>query len=270
MSWLFALTGLALAAPEATVVDVGRARGEPVLVVRTPGYAPSAYTRLLDALELAGLDAHRVDLPLDTEDLVGSLREALGPWLDGSRGSPPRLVAHGLGGRLLVEALAELPAPRAVALLGVPLALLPSGLTDDLLGRELPAGGLDLGLPAARAWTWEDHSGLPLLLGEPLPPLERVSAAWLQRLQDELAGSDPLEISALSASCPVWVGVGDLDNLAPPEAVRPHLGQAAFVRFGPLRLDGQSFDSADLLGHERPVRVLARWLRSPGTPSESP
>ncbi len=249
----------------------GQSTGRPVLVVTTPGYAELAYQPLLEALESQGLAPLVLRFGPWSDDpsaaLHAVLREAsgAGDWQETA------IVAHGLGGRLLVEALGELPSPRAVALLGVPLELQPVALTRDLADRSAPTGSVELDSPAIRDATWQDQPILPLLLGSPLPPMERVSGPWLGQLAQDLSGGVTLDLDIMSRATPTWVALGDLDNLAPPECVRPHVGQAEVVRFGPLRMDGQHFDSADLLRHPRPLTQVARWLaRADAVPEAGP
>ena len=256
--------------PRAHLEDWGDQRGDRVILVMTPGYAEPAWQALAEALETAGLDVQVVDVEVQEPDPGDALAELLRQESLAPGWQETALVAHGVGGRLLVEALEDLPAPRAVGLLGVPLDLQPVALTSELAGMRVPAGGMDLAGPEALAARWRGLATLPLLLGEPLPPLERVGAGLLVALQGDLGKAAPLDLTELTARTAVWVGVGDEDNLAPPEAVRPWLGSARFVRFGPLRGDGQSFDSADLLSHPRPLRSLARWLIGADEPPEEP
>ncbi|RME21829.1 MAG: hypothetical protein D6798_17265, partial [Deltaproteobacteria bacterium] len=130
-------------------------------------------------------------------------------------------------------------------------------LTSWLIDQQVPADGLDLStVTDAR---WQSRLVLPLLLGTPLPPLDRVSAAWLGGLQDWGHRDAPIDLSA--AAFPVWAGVGDLDELAPAETVRPWLPPGAeFVRFGYLHLDAHPYTHRDLLAGSHPAAVLARAL----------
>ena len=168
---------------------------------------------------------------------------------------PLALVGPGLGGTLAARA-AKADPPAALALLGAPLAPPRSELVSWLCALPVPQGGLDL--PSLGAVTWRDQPVLPLLLGQPPPPLARVSATWLRDLQGWARQGDPVDLSA--ATFPVWAGTGLLDELAPPEDLRPWLGEHPFVRFGYLRMDLHGYDHAALLREERVARVLARWL----------
>ncbi|MCB9780730.1 MAG: hypothetical protein H6742_19335 [Alphaproteobacteria bacterium] len=243
------LTLFAVSAADAAVpVDVGRPMppGTPVaLVVESPGLARAAHQALFDALEAEGLDAWTVTLPSPDPAELADARAALPPDLV--------LVGHGIGGAWAAASAAAAP-PRALVLLGAPLAPPASALLDDLHARPVPAGGLDLAaLTEAR---WRDRRVLALLLGTPLPSLGRIDAAWLQALADWTA---PVDLRALP--CPLYVGMGDLDELGQPEAIRPWLpADARVVRFGRLRMDPTAFDHAALLASPRSTRAAARWL----------
>ena len=266
---LLTLALLMLPAPPALaqgflLTDAGRPMpaGTPlVLVVGTPGLLPDAYATLVGALEAEGLDAWLVRFPLESQDpdeivAVGipAAREAL---LARGAGLPVALVGHGLGGTLAARAALADP-PTALAVLGAPLAPPSSALVRWLVDLPVPQDGLDLA--QATAATWNGLPALPLLVGEPLPPLERVSAAWLHGLQAWARSGRAVDLGA--APFPVWAGTGLLDEVAPAEGVRPYLGETGFVRFGYLHLDLQAFDHAALLREERPAAALARWVQA--------
>ncbi len=246
------------AAPEG-LRDAGRPMppGTPVaLVVLSPGLRDDASQPLVDALEAEGIDAWTLSPPLHAQDPT----RLLGVVLPAARAALPgdghALVGHGLGGTLAARAALDDP-PLALALLGAPLRFPRSALTTWMLSLPIPDDGLDLAtVPDA---PWRGQPALPLLLGQPLPPMTRVSAAWLRGLATWADDDQPLDLR--DADFPVWVGVGDLDELAPPEVVRPYLApDTAFVRFGYLRLDPRPYRSVDLLVDPRPTRTMARAL----------
>lgn len=250
---------LSASAAEPAPVDAGRPMppGTPVaLVVATPGLSPAAHQPLVDALEAEGLDAWLLVLDPEHQDL----QDAVETVLPAARAALPSarhaLVGHGLGGTLAAQAATRDP-PLALALLGAPLAFPSSALATWLCEQPVPAGGVDLSRQGEARW-----NGLPVLetlLGSPLPELDRVGAAWLGDLCAWGAAGEAVDLRTLAA--PVWVGVGDLDELGPPERVRPWLPpQAEFVRFGLLRLDTREYRSVDLLAEGRPARALAGWL----------
>ncbi len=252
--------GLIGALQAAEPVDLGAARrGAPrALVVPTPGLAEAAYLPLANALETQGLDAWllRIELQDDprlvAEETLASLARDPAwegvPW-----------VAHGLGGRLAAWAVRDGAEPSALAMLSVPLELQPVALTHWLADHPLPSHSVDLARLTEVAWG--DHAALPLLIGAPLPPLDRVSSGWLRQLRDWHADPQPLDLT--DVELPIWAGVGNLDNVAPPESVRPWLGSGRLVRFGTHRLDLQEFDHAALLRESRPLTTLARWVETP-------
>lgn len=253
------LAASALAADPVLPLDAGRPMpaGTPVvLVLASPGLSASAHQPLVDGLEAQGLDAWLLVLPparqqLDdaVTDLISTARAAL---------PSPRhaLVGHGLGGTLAARAALVEP-PAALGLLGAPLAFPDSALATWLCQQELPAGGLDLS--EQRDVRWREQPVLELLLGSPLPELDRVGGTWLSDLctwRDRGGAVDLRQVAV-----PVWAGAGDLDELGPAEKQRPWLpAQAAFHRFGLLHLETRPYRSVDLLGQPRPAQVLGRWL----------
>jgi len=259
-----AVFGLIGTLQAADPVDLGAPRkgARRALIVPTPGLAESAYLPLAEALETRGLDAWllRIELRDDPRAVAEERLPALSAdpaWAD----TP--WVAHGLGGRLAAWAARDGAEPSALAMLAVPLEVQPVALTHWMADRPLPAHTVDLA-PLAQTM-WGEQPALPLLLGEPLPALDRVSSAWLAQLRDWHARPAPLDLTEVKI--PMWAGVGNLDNLAPPESVRPWLGAGRFVRFGSHRLDPREFDHAALLREARPLTVLARWVEAHATPA---
>lgn len=244
--------------PSFDLTDAGRpmpAGTAVALIVATPGFAAPAYDTLVHALEAEGVDAWLLRLPLHAQGVDAAVTQALPLARRSLPTAPLALVGHGLGGTLAARAALVEP-PDALALLGAPLAPPSSALVTWLASLPVPDDGLDLATVGTASW--RGQPALPLLVGATLPPLQRVSATWLRDLQGWVARGDPIDLSA--AAFPVWAGVGLLDEVAPAEVVRPHLGAHEFVRFGYLRLDLQSFDHAGLLAEQRPVNALARWV----------
>jgi len=252
--------GLIGALQAAEPVDLGAARRGAlrVLIVPTPGLAEAAYLPLATALETQGLDGWLLRIELQDDPRVVA-EETLAALAQDPAWEGVPWVAHGLGGRLAAWAVRDGAEPSALAMLSVPLELQPVALTHWLADQALPSQSVDLArLTEVR---WGDHAALPLLLGTPLPPLERVSSGWLRQLQDWHADPHPLDLT--DVNLPMWAGVGNLDNVAPPESVRPWLGEGRLVRFGTHRLDLREFDHAALLREARPLTTLARWVATP-------
>lgn len=157
--------------------------------------------------------------------------------------------------------------PDALALLGVPLDLQPSGdqpfeLISWLAARPVPGGegaADTVDLRKLRAARWRQYKVLPLLLGDPLPPLQPVSSAWLRAMADEVWASP--RVSLEGVTLPMWAAASPADNLAPPETMRGQLGSATFVRLGYLNLDSREPDHAGLLTDPAPTRALLAWAR---------
>ncbi|MCK6506583.1 hypothetical protein L6R53_24955 [Myxococcota bacterium] len=254
-----ALAGPPAGAADAVVelVDAGRPMpaGTPIaLIVATPGLATPAYGPLVAALEDEGLDAWLARFPLGAQDPDAIVTTGIPAARRALPEAPLALVGHGPGGTLAARAALADP-PRALALLGAPLAPPRSALVSWLVDQPIPVDGLDLGRVEG---TWRGQPVAPLLLGAAPPPMERASAAWLRGLQAWVREGAAVDLRP--AGFPVWAGTGLLDEVAPAEGVRPWLGPGTHLRFGYLRMDPDAYDNAGLLAGERPTRALARWL----------
>ncbi len=271
---ILALTlGAALAAPG--LQDLGRVSDHPVaLLVLSPGLAPEAADPLARRLERGGFDAWLLEpdvaAPTPAEAATRALPDVITAFQAEERAV--LVVGEGLGGRVAARSVAQGSAhPDALALLGAPLDLQPSGdqpfaLISWLAEQDIPER--DLALWPLRRARWREFRVLPLLLGTPLPPLDSVPASWLRALAEEV-WEDP-RISLAEARLPVWGAASPSDNLGPPEAARAGLGAHPFVRLGYLNLDNREPDHADLLTDPAPARELLRWakgleLGSPGS-----
>ena len=260
-----ALIASALAAPPPGLTDAGRPLpGPAAVIVGTPGFAATAYEPLVRALEDQGIDAWLLTFTPGAQSPATVVGDDIPAAIDAVRADHARvaLVGHGLGGTLAAMSTAQGAAhPDALGLLGAPLSFPPLALATWLAARPVPPLGLDLPALAREGPTptWNDLAILPLLLGEPLPPLAPVSAEWLTALAGWVQGGEVVSLASLP--CPAWVGVTTLDNVAPPEAVRAHIGDATFVRFGYLRLDAEETDHAGLLRERVPTEALADAVR---------
>jgi pimeloyl-ACP methyl ester carboxylesterase len=228
------------------------------LVVGTPGLSIRTFDPLCAALQDAGVDCWVLELPPAAQDPNRLVAEILPAATARWPQSRLVVVGVGLGGTLAAEAIAggHLPQVDALALLGAPLEIQPTALTNWLATWPVPATGLspdDL-----RSAQWKGQGVLPLLLGEDELRPSQVSAPWLRTLGDWVRSGHRVDLREVSM--PIWVGVGGLDNLAPPESVRPWLGSAKFVRFGQLRLDAREFDHLALLNGIRPLDAVASWV----------
>jgi hypothetical protein len=58
----------------------------------------------------------------------------------------------------------------------------------------------------------------------------------------------------------VWALSSGMDNVAPPERVRPQVPAGSFFRFGYLSFDGPDPEHADLLLEPPAAIEMARWL----------
>ncbi len=222
---------LALAAPPPSTV-----------VLRTPGFETAAMVPLLQGLSAAGLPTRLVAVPdhpaASVAEAIASLAEALGA-VEG----PIILVGHGVGGTL---------AARAVA----------AGALPDVQGLVL------IGAPLPGPWSEPPPAPLPeaLLFGEPLPAILPSAPAWTALLRPQ-AGEAPLA----AWGQPTLAIVGEVDNIGPPEAVRPGLPPGArFLRTGRPRLDGVSHDHGDLLRASEVPRLTARWILRQAAQRPSP
>lgn len=256
---LFGLAGAL--ATEPPVLDVGASGGASrALVVPTPGLDPLSYDRLIHELERRDIDAWMLALPPDRWRLASVVQAEIPAALAalGADGQRVVLVGHGVGGAVAAMAVAGGHAkPAALAMLGAPLAWPGSELSGWL--AELPSPAQDLDLTALADRTWRGHSVLGLLLGDPLPGLTPVPAAWLADLQEALRRGQTTDLR--QATMPVWAGGASRDNLGPPDSIRRWLPPESFVRFGYLRLDAVEPDAIDLLtGSEAPA-ALAAWTR---------
>lgn len=253
------LLSLTASATPYVLSDAGASRPKrPVaLVVCTPGLALSAYAPMVEALESAGLDAWTAHFPPGAQDAA----TITGTWLpeimaELSAQRPVAVVGHGLGGTLAALSVASgALSPGALAMLGSPLRTEPTALTDWLSAQPLPEG--DLSLAEASAAQWSGVGVLALMIGEPLPALEVVDAAWLAQLRAWSGGG--LSVDLREAAVPVWAGTSGLDNIAPPEWVRPWVPPTAFYRFGFLRFESEDPDHIGLLTSHRALRMLSRW-----------
>ena len=244
--------------------SVPRAGAPVALLVMTPGYAPEAYDALVAALEgrHGRLAVQRLRCPLADQSVEAIVREAIPSAM--AESGARALIGHGLGGTMAAMAVAEgHAAPEALALLGAPLAVDPLALHRWLAARPLPlpSDAVDLTVLSEVPWREAQGSAMRLLLGDPLPPLEAVSPAWLAEVQGWAAGGG-LSVDLRSAAVPVWAGCGGLDNLAPAEWMRPMLPGDSFERYGYLRLEDSDPDSSELLRHEAALGDMARWLRA--------
>jgi len=240
--------------------DTGRTNrpGQPAaLVVFTPGLTASAYEPLLDALESAGLDTWTLRFPPAAQDAD----RITGQWIpeaavEAAGGRPIAVIGYGLGGTLAALSIdAGALTPDALVLLGSPLRCEPLGLYDWLAQQSLPSSDLDLiGAQEAR---WQEMPVLELLIGTPLPQLEALSPGWLATLQSWAGGA--LSVDLRDDSVAVWAGASGLDNLAPPEWVRPAVPATSFFRFGYLRFESEDPDHIGLLSNPRALRMLSRW-----------
>jgi hypothetical protein len=230
------------------------------LLVVSPGLQARETDALVEAIEAEGVDVFRIAFPVERQhpaEMRAAIRDgmvALGP-------GPVGLVGHGTGGTLAVQAQAEHGGAAAVAVLAAPLRAPGGRLVHWLLEQPPPALGLDLGDAATQAETWNEQPALALLLGEPLPALTPVSEHWLAELRRW--GAPAWQAPTAGLGVPLWAGAGTVDNLAPPESVRGALpGDATFVRFGLMHLDGAAPSHVDLLRRPKPAAVLGAWLRT--------
>lgn len=253
------LLSLTAAATPYALSDAGAAHPKrPVaLVVCTPGMAVSAYAPMVAALEAAGLDAWTVQFPPAAQDADAITSQWLPEIVAGlSTQGAVAVVGHGLGGTLAALSVASAAiSPDALAMLGSPLRTEATELTDWLATKPLPAE--ELSLSAVSAVQWRGLGVLALMVGEPLPALGAVAPAWLAQLQAWSGGG--LSVSLQASAVPIWAGASGLDNIAPPEWVRPAVPPAAFYRFGFLRLESDDPDHIGLLSSPKALRMLSRW-----------
>ena len=240
--------------------DVGRLAlpDEPTaLIVLTPGLSDRALSPLIAAVESAGVDVWLLRFPPTAQDAGQITAVWLPEAVEAVRSeSGVALIGHGLGGTLAALSVdVGATTPDALVLLGSPLTSEPMALMDWLAHRPLPEGDLDLADVVDSQWN--GAAVLPLLLGEPLPSLEWLSPDWLATLQSWALGG--LSIDLTDSPVPVWAGASGLDNLAPPEWIRPRVPSASFHRFGYLRFESADPTHVDLLSSPPALRMLSRW-----------
>lgn len=259
LSWILAAAtvsaGRASPCPPTDLGDHDRADRPVALIVQTPGVAAGGYATWADVLERRGLDAWLVGCPLPHHDADTIAAEAV-PEAAASFGERPvALLGHGLGGTLAAISVAGGHArPAALGLIGAPLRSDTTALEDWLSHRPLPdaPASPDAGL------VWRGAEVTPLLLGSPLPPLEPMSPSWLSTLRAWAHGA--LRVPLLEVEVPVFAIASGMDNLAPPERVRPMVPEGSFRRHGYLSFDGPDPEHADLLLEDSAIKELTRWL----------
>ncbi|MEQ1504577.1 MAG: hypothetical protein ABMB14_20225 [Myxococcota bacterium] len=219
-----------------------------VVVVVTPGVGLDAYRPLLAALANEDVDPVVITVPCsgDAEALAAIVRRRL------AEVDQPVVVAHGLGATLALLADADV---HQYVFLGPVLGVPGAAALDDL--ATVPVGArVDLRAPRP----WGEHDLRQVLLGATLPALGCFPAALARDLQGWIAARHvPLALDQVTA--PVWLGVGLLDELAPPEVVIPTsraLPDRTVVRLGIARFDPVDYDHAALLAEPAPLRAAAR------------
>ena len=166
------------------------------------------------------------------------------------------VVGHGPGGTLAALSTdTGALSPDALVLLGSPLRCEPLALYDWL--GTLPLPEQEISLSTLAAVRWQEVLVLEVLLGTPLPELTVVAPGWLATLQSWAAGG--LSVDLQDDGVAVWAGASGLDNIAPPEWVRPAVPASSFYRFGYLRFESEEPDHIDLLSNPRALRMLSRW-----------
>lgn len=232
--WLLAP---ALAAPE-------------VLLVTTPGVELEGYQPLIRAFRDRDVEPVLVSLPCSGD--AAALSETVGRAVRAHPGAV--VVAHGLGATLALVGAPDAEVARWV-LLGPVLGVPTTGSVRQV--ATLPVAGA-VALDRA-AWV-DGHDLRRVLLGDRLPPLGCFPAALARDVQGWIrAGSVPVPLESVTA--PVWMGVGLLDELAPPEVSVPasrRLADRELVRLGITRLDPVDYDHAALLSDPAPVRAAVR------------
>lgn len=241
----------AAAAAPCAPLDVGRSRprAPAALIVQTPGIAAEGYIGWIHALEARGLDAWMLPCAQATDAIQHGLSKL--------SGRPTALLGHGFGGTLAAMSVADGARPAALGLIGAPLRATPTRLDDWLAHLPLPVAALDLGSVVSASWNGQ--AALPLLVGDPLPPMEPVSAGWLAQLRTWAHGA--LEVDLRQSTVPMMAFASGMDNIAPPERVRPQLPIGCFLRLGYLSFSGPDPEHADLLLEDLAIGKMARWLR---------
>lgn len=252
--WMIS-TAWASVCPPTDLGERDRATRPIALIVQTPGVAADGYAAWADVLERRGLDAWLVGCPLSHQAPDTIVTQAIPEALAAAGDRPAALLGHGLGGTLAAMAVSDgHAAPAALGLIGAPLRSDPTALEDWLAHRSIPDAptALDAGLQ------WNGADVMALLAGAPLPPLEPVSPGWLAALRAWSHGA--LWVSLLDQAVPVYALASGMDNVAPPERVRPLVPEGSFRRHGYLSFDGPDPEHADLLLGESAIKELSRWL----------
>lgn len=243
--------------PPEDLGDLDRPDAPVALIVQTPGVAPGGYAIWADRLERRGFDAWLVGCPTSRQDADTITTQAIPEAVASFGARPVGLIGHGLGGTLAAISVAGgHTQPAALGLVGAPLRADTTALEDWLAHRPLPDTATAIVLDSGLAWRGADV--MALLVGAPLPPLEPVSPGWLGTLRAWAHGS--LWVPLHDVSVPVRAMASGMDNLAPPERVRPMVPDGQFQRHGYLSFDGPDPEHADLLLEDGAIKELSKWL----------
>jgi len=258
MTIWFILTSIVVAAPY-ELSDEGRTFHDPdkaALIVVTPGVKRDNYSLLIDKLEREGLDAWSIRFPIEAQDASLITSIWIPAALEEFDTQVTVLVGHGFGGTLAAEAVAlGTASPNALAILGSPLITHPTKLSDWVAKQPIPIDPISPDM--FEDITWEDKLLTALLLGEESLTLEVMSPQWVSTIQSWMTGQ--LNIDLTEASCPIWAGSSGMDNIAPPEWVRPKVAPSSFIRFGYLRMNRVEPDHSQLLTDSPAPRALSKW-----------
>ena len=95
--------------------------------------------------------------------------------------------------------------------------------------------------------------------GVPEAPLKSASNVWRSELTQWCNTGRSVDLT--EEKTPRWHAASGLDNIAPPESIRSHIGDASFFRVGPLSFHKEEPHHIGMLTHKPTTKALNRWIR---------
>ncbi len=243
MFFLALLTSLqlALANPIGLKQHNGRfetERGLRALIIKTPGWEHKEYSSLLAELGDYGFEIWTQDFPKNSqrpEEMKKMITQAMNIWPKGST----LMIGHGFAGSIMAEAALEGNfSPNSMALIGVPLSHRCNPALKSLLKIEAS-------ITEPEKLLYGDVSVL------------KTSPDWTDALRKWCEKERKTNLEKIQF--PVWVAASGLDNIAPPENVRPMIGKHHFLRVGPLSFHRTEPDHGRIMHHKPTLFALRQW-----------
>ncbi|MEC7985505.1 MAG: hypothetical protein VX278_10090 [Myxococcota bacterium] len=209
----------------------------PLLVVISPGWNEEDLDPLLSSLWSEGFNLWTLHFPYETQTSASVSADSRNAITSFSQA--PIVVSHDFAGSLIVQDIAPVGTIMALALFSSPLN-----------HRCAPA------LEQALQETDEDE--LWEMLGD--PALRESNPLWRDYIVSLCR--NPPRPSIENISMPIWAATSNINNVAPPESIRPFLHpNHTFFRPGPLNLNRIEPNSNEILSHPPTTKILLQWLR---------